>query len=577
MKKLIYSLLSMVAILLFTSCSQDFLDRKPISQLTDANFYQTESDALKAIMACYSTLQGPRFYGESYYYVMDLASDDITHKDQPNSIDQFLWASVGSQATRFEHLWQRYYEGVFRCNLVLEKVPSIGFSDDNRKNVILAEAKFLRGLYLWHIAHTFGNAPLVTGVAKSLEETFVPNSARTLIYRQAEIDLADAFATLPDEWDDANKGRATKWSAAALLGKVYLYQQKWAEAETQFKLVVNSGKFRLLNNFNDIFSHTNEHNEESLFEINYGYRGSWPPINGFIDDIGVGGEGSKRDLIYGIQNGEGQIGFGELIATSDFEAEIERGDARRRAFIYVITDAYGNILLDTLTGYDASGSEKLVRYTPVMARLPKTGGNEPGQFFHVKKAVRGYHGDGTPLNSTTNWRLIRYADVLLMLAEALNEQGKTGEAIPYLNQVRKRARDLSMPTYTIPGSDFVVNVLSDFPYLAVTHGLTYYDQTDPDSPTILNFTGGSQDDLRAAIVHERRVELCFEYHRFPDMRRWDEISPNHPGAATRVFSRGKPFEIPSVKPYLPNVHRLCPIPQRQIDLSRGTLVQNPGY
>jgi hypothetical protein len=172
--------------------------------------------------------------------------------------------------------------------------------------------------------------------------------------------------------------------------------------------------------------------------------------------------------------------------------------------------------------------------------------------------------------------MIRYSDVLLMLAEAINEsEGATNEAVGYLNQVRKRAKEMSGLSYAI--SNRVIessrvyketisgeNLLNPFPYTAI-NGVN-------DN---LDFSISSKENLRAALVMERRAELAFEYHRFPDMQRWEAFEPNHPGAASNVFTSKNNLE--DVKNYDKNSHSRLPIPEYQIQLSKGTLTQNPGY
>lgn len=561
---------------LLFGCSKDFLDRKPLSQLSASTFYKTESDAKAAILACYSNLQGPRFYGLAYGYVADIASDDGTHKDQPNNIDVFQWNSLGAQGGTgmfyFTNLWQRCFESVYRANLVLEKIPNIPFANENDKKIILAEAKFFRALGFFHLFILFGNTPIPLKSAESVQELYsYKQETPEKLYEQIVKDLNDCKDDLPVSWSNDNLGRVTRGAAYALLGKAHLYNQKWSDAEVALNEVVNPSigapQYGLMPKFNDVFSPSKENNMESIFEIQYQDLGSGALE--WIDDIGIGGEGNMRDLFYGIQGVGGQRGFGEIIALRDLYVDFENGDNRRYETVYNTEDFVGNLYLQKLTGYDGN-NEITEIYSPSWGRLAKTGGNQSGHFFHIRKAVSGYTGTGRPGNSPNNFRMIRYSDVLLMLAEAKNEQGDVSGATILLNDVRKRAREgATTYSYTNTGTGAITegDVLPDFPYYFASP-VFEYDLTD-----------GSQESMRMAIAHERRTELAFEYIRFFDLRRWDKI-PNHPFGATTTF-RSKidspTKEFGGGNNYIPTKHQYLPIPQFQIDLSNGTLRQNPGY
>lgn len=573
--------LVLFSLLILGSCSEDFLDRKPLSQLTVDQYYKTESDALAATLAVYSVLQGPRFYGKAFYNFVEIASDDANHKNQPDAVDNFIWSGVqGSPGSAdFEALWAICYEGVYRANLVLENVSTIEI-DENKKKQMLAEARFLRALYYWHLVNLFGDVPYVNKVAKSIDELYIPKSTVADIYKRIEEDLILSETDLPESWDAGNLGRATKYAAKSLLGKVYLYQggndpSKWSQAAEKLGEVVNSGKFKLMPVFSNIFSpnYENTLSSESIFEIQYGERGPWPPINGFFTDGGIAGEGSQRSLVMGIQGQGLQKNFGEVIAEQDLFGEFEVGDPRLYETIYYVYSWDGSRFrpgFDTLLAYADDFSQTEEFYRPDYALSVKVGGNPRNRFFHIKKGVFGYVGIGSPLNDPTNWRMIRYSDVLLMYAEALAESGQITNAITHLNKLRETRRqgktiDIETIVTTAGVADtFYVDVLKGYPYTAATMLGATIEFSDPSS----------LEDFRKAIVHERRVELAFEYHRFFDLKRWDLI-PGHPGGASTVFST-KP-EVTDRRNYIKEIHSRCPIPQYQIDLSKGNLIQNPGY
>lgn len=570
------------------SCGKDFLDRKPISDLTSDNFYQSPSDAKEAILAVYSVIQGQQFYGTAYMEFAEYAGDDATTKNNNNPLDDFNWSSakdLGGEGT-FNGLWIKIYEGIYRSNLVLEKIPKIEMNANDKK-IIIAEAYMFRGIYYWYLATLFGNAPIFTKPATLVEEIYGKQENQARLYKQSIDDMEIAVNDLPDSWDNANTGRLTKTAGQAFLGKAYLYAGCYdkANAATHFKgaasnlrKVVTSNRHKLLANFDQVFNLSNENNAESVFEIQYKDRG--PLFLGWYSDGGNANEGTRRDQLFGIQNQVTQNGFGEIIATQNWANSLEIGDPRIRQTLIFMWDS-------SLTGYEDgtfNKSPKKIIYQPSWSTQIKAAGNISGEYYHVKKAVNGFVGTGGALNSNNNWRLIRYSDVLLMLSEAILEsEGVTAEAIGYLNQVRARAKASSgynflitnevkktNPSFvgTIDGAAF----LNPFPYF--TGNLDGSNPFDPNEVDI-DLTDGSYLSFRKAIVLERRAELAFEYHRFLDIVRWEALDDNHPGAAFRVF-KNKPN--PSDKKlYIKGKHNLLPIPQTQIDLSKGNLVQNPGY
>lgn len=560
-------ILILISCTLFIGCSKDFLDRKPLSQLSVETFYKTEADAKAAILACYSNLQGPRFYGLAYGYLSDIASDDGTHKDQPNLVDEFQWNALGEQGGTgmgyFAALWQRCFESIYRANLVLEKVPNIPFSNQNQKDIMLAEAKFFRALGYFHLYIMYGNAPIILKPATTVDELYsYKQETPENLYNQIVADLNSCKDVLPPSWSNENKGRVTKGAAYALLGKAHLYNQKWDLAKSALQEVINSGLYNLMPKFKDNFSSTTENNVESIFEIQYADLG--PNALPWIDDLGISGEGNMRDLYYGIQGVGNQKGFSEVIALRDLYIDFEPGDERRFQTVYNFEDYNGGVYVEQLTGYAQNGGQLTENYNRSWARIVKTGGNALGHFFHIRKAVSGYTGPGTPGNSPNNFRVIRYADVLLMYAEACNELGDIASATTYLNSLRLARRE-GITNTTISGD--VIPLLPDFPYYFLSP-VEEYDLTD-----------GSQESMRRAICRERRVELAFEYIRFFDLRRWDKI-PNHPGAARTVYAKKfktSTNEFGGGKNYIPDIHQYYPIPQFQIDLSNGSLKQNNGY
>ena len=583
MKKII---ILIIAGLFVAGCGKDFLDRKPLSDLTVSNFYKTSSDAKEAILAVYSVLQGQRFYGTSYMEVTEYPSDDASTKLATEPLDDFNWSSakgLGGEP-KFKDIWVEIYEGVYRSNLVLQNVPGISMKEEDKK-IILAEAQLLRGVFYWHLATLFGNGPVFIKPAEKIDDVIAKANTRNEIFEQAIKDMEEALPNLPEAWDATNTGRLTKTAGQAFLGKAYLYYAchnkansavLFTKSANNLRAVVNSGRYQLLPSFSKVFTEDNENNKESVFEIQYKNRGAI--YLGWYSDGGNANEGSQRDLRFGIQNQTSQYGFGEIIATQNWANSLEIGDPRIRLTVIFVWDS-------TLNGYEAGTNDKYnktVVYQPSWGRQIKAASNILGEYYHVKKAVSGYVGSGGALNSGNNWRMIRYADVLLMLAEAIGEtEGVTSEAVGYLNQVRQRAKgtlgygisnsiDVTNPSFveTVAGSSF----LNDFPYVA-----TNTDILDPFTGEInvIDLSDGSKLSFQKAIVLERRAELAFEYHRFLDMVRWQAYDENHPGAANQVFA--KKLLNTDKKLYIKDKHKLFPIPQTEIDLAKGKIEQNPQY
>lgn len=623
----------------------NYIDLKPLNSIDADNYYKTQDHAFAAIMAAYSNLQNLHYYGKNYIEITEYSGDDITSKlATSNNLDNLNWQgifSLPSDGNNFYRLWQFIYEGIFRTNMVLEKVskirrdklPAIPFENEALREAILGEAYFMRGLHYFNLAIFFGDAPILTETPDNANfpgPMYKKRASRESVFQQAISDLNLAIAKLPTAWEANNKGRATSWAAKALLGKVYLHKAchisnnrdaDFASSKSMLGDVIANGPFSLIQkNWASIFSSDNEYNSESVFEIGYAKFG----FNGFFHDGGNAGENSARDLLFGSRVG-GSPGFSELVATQDWVLRAEQGDPRVRQSLRFCWD-------DDFTRVDADGITKLsgLTYSPGLAKGVMENGNEIGAYFNVKKGVDNYEAGGLGgVFSSNNYRMIRFSDVLLMYAEAANETNDPSEAVAKLNMVRKRARGLATKymsarirkpmSTTVPfrgvlydglintltgllveghgpirqSTSNPTNIVRSFDGFPGTTEVTFPDSLNEINTRIVadypydtnsefddsyNYIGRGNDKLaiREALVYERRVELAFEYHRFMDMQRWQSLDPTHPGAAEEVFKNPLKKDADK-KAYIPSIHRLCPLPLREIDLSRGTLVQNPGY
>lgn len=473
MKRYSFPLLLMLTMAL-SACEDDFLTLSPISSASADKYYQTPADFQTAIVGAYSTLQTGGMYG-NWFLFSEERSDNTEQEDYAGTtqvygdFDTFTLVSTNSFIS---DAWNAHYRLINQCNTVIEKIAAINFSDANQKEQLIGEAKFLRALAYFNLVRVYGGVPLVTKVISGTEAYQINRSEIADIYTQIVSDLTDAGTKLPATYTGTAIGRATKGAAASLLGKVYLTQKQYPQAAQALKSVIDAGTYNLLPAYASVFLDANAHNKESIFEIAYKANSQ--------------GEGStfatnfspKRGALYITGQGSGQ---GYNRPTQGVIAAYESGDLRK-----------GVSLSETWT------DGKQVYADPYVKK----------QFMTTLSTA--YDGDA-------NWILLRYADVLLMYAEALNEQGQTDQALTYLNQTRTRA------------------------------GLT-------------GLTSLTQADARLALEQERRVELAFEGHRWFDLVRTGR-------ALTVMKATGKTLSERDL---------LFPIPQQQIDIN-PLLKQNTDY
>lgn len=488
MKKLPFYLTTVV-LLFLTSCS-GFLDKKPLGQLTSDNFFQTEEHAIWATNAIYNHLRSWEVHVFSYIGLTDIISDDADKGSTPTDgnflleIDDFSF-DPGNIA--FSNVWSGYYQGIYRSNLVIQELPEMEDIAPETAARLLGEAKFLRAYFYFNLVRWFGEIPLIMkplGPDEYKQEAV----ASSLVYDLIISDLTEAIAALPARSTQLaeNQGRATKGSAQSMLARVYLTLGQNTEAEPLLLSVINSGDYALLDNYGTVFLPEGENSSESVFEV-------------FTVALETGGGGSQYNEVQGVR-GTPNLGWGFNRPSDDLTASYEPGDPRREATILYV----GEVLPD--------GSD-VVQDNP----------NIFNERYNQKAWVPDHPlGNG---NGPGNIRIIRYADVLLMAAEVLNENGKTTEALQYLNQVRARARR--------------------------------------NNPFILqDITETNQSTLRQLIWKERRSELAMEQGRWFDLLR-----------------QGRVVEVMQAvgKPTQNSKHELFPIPQTEIDLSGGLLKQNTGY
>jgi hypothetical protein len=513
---------------LFTHCEKK-LDLAPLGALNEETYYQTTDDFKGAAVLAYSTLLNytyEQFDAGGWFKGTGMIDDDQTsHNNGADNIEEFNWRSTDGT---WSALWATTYKGIQRANIIIEKLPVAKAVPDSSKKVFEAEARFLRGYFNFFLAINWGNPPLITETARTLEQTRAGNSQPGELWDAAIADLKLAKAGLPAKWDDANRGRATSGAASAMLGKLLLFRAQWekkpalyTEAAAEFQGLI--GKYTLVKNYQDNFTTLTENNAESVFEIQMGLGGVNPWLPADLGFSNGSSAGTARLIYYraacGPNNncapGSGGTGYGQIEITPGLQKEFEAGDPRRQMSIFLDGDAYD-------TGTNIDGSQKWT-----YSKLWTITGSTPAKY--VSKDVNiDYR---SPL-SVNNLRTIRYADVLLMLAECklLGSKDLAGAAL-LINEVRRRA--------------------------------------DPTGKVLPDVPATSEAQVFKALMHERRVELALEDHRYDDIVRW------HLAGLINIktdidFGRASTNANWDVK------NLLKPVPQGERDLN-PVLVQNAGY
>lgn len=465
-------------LLSLTACSDEFINLAPVSERNVEEFYKTPADFNNAVLGAYSALRLGGIYGDALIYTGEVAADNTDLGSTRSSINIYNFEFVDKVYTGangfFNTIWQDHYRAIARANNILGAIDEVAMAD-NLKKQYTGEAQFLRALLYFNLVRIYGDVTLITRPVTSLvQASGLARNPAAEVYKLIEEDLLSAEEKLPLTYAAADLGRATKGAAQGLLGKVYLTLKQYDKAAPKLKAVLDGNRYRLLPSYTSVFDFNNPNNAEILFDVQYrsGNLGlgsnlweKFAPFNASVAVLGA--------------NGGSGAGVNRPLA--DLVKAYEPNDTRKAASI---ATAYKNAQ-----------------------------GKDVNENFVIKFRQQG----AVPGDGDGDWPVLRYADVLLMYAEVLNEQGKPTEAAPFLNQVRKRA------------------------------GLT-------------DTKAGSQADLRLAIEAERRVELAFESHRWFDLVRT--------GRFVEVMT-AKGFKVQAF-------NTVFPVPQREIDLNKA-LAQNQGY
>jgi hypothetical protein len=525
-KNRIFKHIILLTILALTAC-EGFLDREPLSDRLESNFYKTEADAMQALVSAYDPLGWDAMNGNHPFgTISDILSDDAyaggaNASDVPNIVKMDIFEAEPNTG-ELKGLWDRGYFGIYRCNLFLERMDAINFVTAGLKERLIAECYFLRAYYYFDLIRLFGNIPLILRVLDP-SETSLPQSTPEEVFNQIATDLENAMQALPEEVIGDESGRATKYAAEAQLVKAYLFYSGYysdkpdmqSDAGTTINLakateladdIILNGSYDLEPNFADLFLVSNENNIESVFEIQYGdYQGGdW--------NWRIGCEGNQAVILYGIRdvsdNSVYAPGWSFATVPQEVIDQFEPGDSRLVASV-IFADSLDIQGVTYVEGFQHTGYYNK-KFTALKAYNASVGDRE--------------------LLYPNNYPVIRFADVLLMGAELHLNSGNISTAQEYFNRVRLRA-------------------------FGASH-----------TPPVLTADEAGLD----IIFTERRLELTGEGHRY-----WDVLRRGMDYAAVELSDESS--EYPFYIQFNTQTKGLLPIPQQEIQLTNFTLQQNEGY
>lgn len=498
MKKIIYIPILLLLMCHLNSCSESFLDTVATDTYNEANWWQTESQAISSINGCYAVLRNSNIGGTGY-----LSEENIS----PNSYNMSgeiviaTGAHTSGNDNRFRDKWNAYYQGIGRANTLLDNIDRVQM-DASLIQRIKAEAYFLRAFFYSNLVNYYGGVPLILASPNFAEQGNLPRNSRQEVIDQILIDLNNAAAVLPISYTGSNIGRATKGAALALKARVLLYESKWAEAAQAAQAVIDLQHYSLFPSYRGLFMLENEFNNEIIFDVQY-------KVPDYTNSF---------DITLELQL--------NLAPTPDLVNSYLMSDGETTS---------ESSLFDPAQPYE-NRDPRLLQTVVIPGYMYRGGIVSPTKYFSTGygfKKYATYKDDVVQTNITQseiNLIILRYADVLLMYAEAQNEATGSVESVyDALNEIRERA-DM------------------------------------PDIPE-----GLSKDEMREVIRHERRIELAGEGLYYNDIRRWRtaEIVMN----ANVLNSKGEVIQVRTFnkdRDYLWPIHEIT-------KQDNPALEQNPNY
>jgi hypothetical protein len=497
------------------SCKKSDLDTTNVNLVTTDQYYKNAGELTKGVNAVYKAAQGLNLVSREWFFIHDLRSDEVSAGGSQLEVPraQMLLGTFDPTNSVLNSVWNGWYQVIFRANIVLDNAPSV--TDDVAiKDRRVGEAKFMRAWAYFDLVSQWGAVPLYTTTVKSPSE-YQPRADVAAVYAVIIKDLQDAAAVLPGK-SGTDKGRATNAAANALLGRVLMQNGDYGGAKAALLKIPTSGAdgYQLTARFLDNFEEETEFNSESIFEMVYVDKGD----NGF----NWGGD-SPTEAQSTVRNQEyNPVAWRNLIPSNKLLNEFEstatgaaKTDPRYKFSFYETGDAYNNGA-SVLTAGDQNGESSTVNGV-----TKKVGFRKFMVIYKEGLPAASFHPGGN------NQRILRYAEVLINLAECENELGNIGAAVSYLNMIRARA-SVAMPAY--PTAQFPV---------------------------------ASKADVTKAIMHEKMVEMADEEVRNVDIVRWRK--------------KGY-FTTDPLAYFKANRDELLPIPTAELDNNpQVNGHQNPGY
>lgn len=512
MKKIITLFIIAISVFFLNGCTKKFLDTQPLNALSNGTFWKSENDANMAIMGCYDALQ--QLYGGGPWgigYIQTEGMTDNAYFNWGNGLDDLDQARATPSNGQVTGWWGANYLGIVRANNVLAYVPAIKM-DSSAKNSILGEAKFIRAAFYLNLAMTFQNVPLILE-PQTLATANVPKNTRDEVFTQIIKDFQDAANELPKERTSSESGRATQGAALGMLTRTYLYDNMWPEAANTAKEIMDNFDYSLNPNYQQLFTLSGETSKEILFAVDFerGVKegelvGRWigvpPPFIAPLPDLVNAYYCTDGKPINVSPLFKGDLSWTPNLNDLDYLKDTLQYENRDPRLDMTIVRNGGMWL-----------GKPIVTYYTL-------------DYLHFRKWAEESNADMN--DGAQNFYIIRYADILLMRAEALVMSGNYNESEVdnLIDQIRQR------PSVMMPKVEEMEG------------------------------TGLSKDSLMSIIKHERRIEFAYEGTRYYDLERWGELK--------KVYEN---VWAPLPRVYLDPSSSIWPIPQSEIDVN-SKLEQN---
>lgn len=525
-----------------SSCS-DFLEEPVRGQENLDTYFSSETEADKYMAGCYKSITYGDWWEVNRMWLMsDMCTDDAwmgnTQQDASNYLTYAHFGGTGQENETTQCFWQYRYKGILNCNIAIENLPRVNFVTAGKQERYLGEARFLRAYFYFELVRNFGDVPVVEGMKTPDQIQGITRTPQAKVYDMIQQDLRYAVDVLPQRSQQGNEqvGHATRGAALGLLGKTMVYRQQWKQAADTLGLLISEGEYQLMPDFGQVWNMNFNNNAESLFEVQYMYD----------DKYSLGG---ILSVVTGNRSGGSMDGWAWCLPSANLEdAFVKAGDTQRLGYT-IIRDRCNTIAGENSFADLVKDQGNLYGDGTYAVSPDKHKSGRLNRKFFIPFAQRPAKSNDARM--PLNHRLLRYADVLLLHAEACNELGNDEQARQSLNLVRQR---VSLPAVTASG-----------------------------------------DELRQAIRLERRLELAMENNRLYDIRRWRMadghtmmahlFGPNgsfvrwntEPETRDDIEWANQREDSSKGKTFDESRDLLFPIPLYEISISNGTLVQNPGY